>query len=121
MDIGTMDEDVHYQLLRLLEQEPQLSQRDLAGRLGISLGKANYCLRALIDKGWVKMGNFYRSHNKQAYLYKLTPRGIMQKAGMAIRFLRRKEAEHRTLLNEIEMLRKEVKNMNGSVTKGGDK
>jgi MarR family transcriptional regulator, temperature-dependent positive regulator of motility len=116
-----MDEDAHYRLLRLLEQEPQLSQREIAERLGVSLGKVNYCVRALVDKGWIKMGNFYRSHNKQAYLYKLTPRGIMQKAGMAIRFLRRKEAEHQALLNEIEMLRKEVKNMNGGVAKGGAK
>jgi EPS-associated MarR family transcriptional regulator len=119
MDTGTMDEDVHYQLLRLLEQEPQLSQRELAERLGISLGKANYCLRALIDKGWVKMGNFYRSRRKQAYLYKLTPRGLIQKAGMAIRFLKRKEAEHRALLSEIEMLRQEVKAMGGVSGRGG--
>ncbi|HEX5055927.1 MAG TPA: MarR family EPS-associated transcriptional regulator [Gammaproteobacteria bacterium] len=106
-----MDEDVHYRLLRLLEQAPQLSQREIAEQLGISLGKVNYCVRALIDRGWVKMGNFYRSRNKQAYLYKLTPRGLMQKAAMAVRFLKRKEAEHQALLGEIELLRREVRGM----------
>lgn len=114
-----MDEDIHYRLLRLLEQEPQLSQREIADRLGISLGKVNYCVRALIDKGWIKMGNFYRSHNKQAYLYKLTPHGLIQKAGMAVRFLRRKEAEHRALLTEIEILRQEVQSMGGMPGNGG--
>lgn len=113
-----MDEDIHYRLLRLLEQEPQLSQREIAERMGISLGKVNYCVRALVEKGWVKMGNFYRSPNKQAYLYKLTPRGLMEKAVMAVHFLRRKEAEHQALMNEIEMLRKEVKNMRGTPGKG---
>jgi len=108
-----MDEDIHYRLLRLLEHEPQLSQREIAEHLGISLGKVNYCVRALIDRGWLKMGNFYRSRNKQAYLYKLTPRGLMQKAAMAVRFLKRKEAEHQALLGEIEMLRKEVMGMPG--------
>jgi EPS-associated MarR family transcriptional regulator len=114
-----VDEDVHYRLLRLLEREPRLSQREIAEHMGISLGKVNYCVRALVDKGWVKMGNFYRSRNKQAYLYKLTPRGLMQKAAMAVRFLRRKEAEHRALLGEIEMLRKEVGAMNGMTGKNG--
>jgi EPS-associated MarR family transcriptional regulator len=114
-----MDEDVHYQLLRLLEQEPQLSQREIAEHLGVSLGKVNYCVRALIDRGWVKMGNFYRSRNKQAYLYKLTPRGLMQKAAMTVRFLKRKEAEHETLLGEIELLRKEVRSMGGMPGKAG--
>lgn len=103
-----MIEEAHYHLLRLLEQEPQLSQREIAERLGVSLGKVNYCLRALIEKGWLKAGNFYRSKNKQAYLYKLTPRGLTEKAAMTLRFLRRKEAEYQALYREIEMLRKEV-------------
>lgn len=121
-----MNEDVHYRLLRLLEQEPQLSQREIAGRLGISLGKVNYCVRALVNRGWVKISNFYKSHNKQAYLYKLTPSGLMEKAVLAVHFLRSKEAEHRALMNEIEMLRKEVRNMPGRASKdandkGGNK
>ena len=112
-----MTEDAHYRLLRLLEEEPQLSQREIADRLGISLGKVNYCMRALADKGWVKMGNFYRSHNKKAYLYVLTPKGLAEKAAMTVRFLRRKEAEHRALMEEIEVLRKEVRKMDKVATK----
>lgn len=106
---GFVAEEVHYQLLHLLEQEPQLSQRELAKRLGISLGKVNYCIRALAEKGWVKAGNFYRNPNKRAYLYILTPRGMKEKAALTLRFLRRKEAEHQVLLAEIESLRRAVK------------
>jgi EPS-associated MarR family transcriptional regulator len=102
-------EEAHYRLLRLLQDEPQLSQREIAQRLGVSLGKVNYCVQALAEKGWLKAGNFYRSRNKRAYLYKLTPRGIAEKAAMTARFLRRKEAEHRALLSEIKMLRQEMK------------
>jgi EPS-associated MarR family transcriptional regulator len=115
-------EDAHYHLLRLLEQEPQLSQREIAERMGVSLGKVNYCLRALIEKGWLKAGNFYHSKNKQAYLYKLTPRGIKEKAAMTLRFLRRKETEYKALFQEIESLRKEVEeNGTGVDTAGGSK
>jgi EPS-associated MarR family transcriptional regulator len=103
-----MTEEAHYRLLRLLEQEPKLSQREIAERLGVSLGKVNYCLQALVERGWVKVGNFYRSQNKRAYLYKLTPRGLAEKATLALRFLRVKEAEHRALVREIEALREEV-------------
>jgi len=103
-----MAEEAHYRLLRILEQEPYLSQREIAERLGVSLGKVNYCMRALAERGWVKVGNFYRSQNKKAYLYQLTPHGIAQKAEMALRFLRIKEAEHQALLREIELLKAEV-------------
>jgi EPS-associated MarR family transcriptional regulator len=108
------NEEVHYRLLRLLEQEPHLSQRDIARRLGISLGKVNYCLQALAGKGWVKAGNFYRSRNKRAYLYKLTPQGLTEKAAMTLRFLRVKEAEHEALLQEIEALRREAEAQSGT-------
>ena len=101
-------EEAHFRLLRLLEQEPGLSQREIADRMGISLGKVNYCLRALIEKGWLRAGNFYRSPNKQAYFYKLTPSGLTEKAAMTLRFLRRKEAEYKALYQEIEALRNEV-------------
>lgn len=106
-------EEMHYRLLRLLEQEPDLSQREIARRLGISLGKVNYCVRALLDKGWVKAGNFYRSDHKRRYLYKLTPRGVREKAALTVRFLRRKEAEHQALLEEIETLRAELGGQGG--------
>lgn len=103
-----MDDDTHYRLLRLVEANPELSQRDLARELGTSLGKINYCLNALIEKGWVKARNFRNSRNKLAYAYLLTPRGIEQKAKITVRFLRRKIAEYEALETEIEQLRREV-------------
>lgn len=106
-------EEMHYRLLRLLEQEPELSQREIARRMGISLGKVNYCVRALLDKGWVKAVNFYRSDHKRGYLYKLTPRGVREKAALTVRFLRRKEAEHQALMEEIETLRAELAGQGG--------
>lgn len=102
-------EDLHYKLLKLLQANPDLSQRRLAQELGISLGKTNYCLRALIEKGWVKADNFRRSTNKVAYAYLLTPHGIEARARATVQFLRRKVAEHEALANEIELLRDEVK------------
>ena len=113
-----MAEEAHYRLLRLLEQEPKLSQREIAERLGVSLGKVNYCLRALTERGWVKVGNFYRSENKRAYLYKLTPSGLAEKATLALRFLHMKEAEHRALMQEIKSLREEVNGVNGNRKEG---
>lgn len=101
--------EAHYRLLALLEKEPHLSQRELAQHLGVSLGKVNYCLRALVEKGWLKVGNFRRSSNKRAYLYQLTPRGIQEKTALALRFLRRKEAEHDALVREIACLREEIR------------
>ena len=103
-----MDNETHLHLLRLLQRQPNLSQRQLAQTLGISLGKTNYCLRALIEKGWVKTDNFTRSRNKAAYLYLLTPRGLSGKARLTLRFLRRKEAEHEALMQEIADLRQQV-------------
>jgi len=94
--------------LRALEHNPDLTQRQLARELGVSLGRTNYCVRALIERGLVKAGNFRRSDNKRAYLYKLTPAGLAEKARLAARFLQAKEAEHRALLAEIERLRAEV-------------
>jgi EPS-associated MarR family transcriptional regulator len=102
-------EDLHYKLLKVMQANPDLSQRQLAQELGISLGKTNYCVRALVEKGWVKADNFRRSTNKVAYAYLLTPRGIEEKARATVHFLRRKVAEHETLTNEIEQLRDEVK------------
>ena len=97
-----------YQLLKALEQNPNLSQRQLAGELGYSLGKLNYCLRALIDKGWVKAENFRNNQNKSSYLYQLTPAGITEKARVTRRFLQRKVEEHRQIEQEIEALKHEV-------------
>lgn len=100
---------MRYRILKLLEEDPGLSQRELARRLGVSLGKAHYCLRALIDKGLVKAGNFRRNPDKRVYAYLLTPRGIEEKARAARRFLQRKLAEYEALEREIEALRREVR------------
>jgi MarR family transcriptional regulator, temperature-dependent positive regulator of motility len=101
--------EVHYRLLKLLEAKPHLSQRALARELGISLGKINYCIAAVIEKGWVKAQNFRDSQNKLAYAYLLTPRGIEQKAALTTNFLRRKIAEYDSLKEEIAQLQREVR------------
>ena len=104
----TMDDQVRLQLLRELNEHPDLSQREIAQRLGLSLGKTNYCLRALIDKGWVKVNNFRNSQNKLAYAYVLTPSGMRAKASVTAAFLRRKQEEYARLEQEISELRAEV-------------
>lgn len=103
-----LSEELRYKLLKLLAEEPQISQRDLAGRLGISVGKTNYCLSALVDKGLVKINNFRRANNKLAYAYLLTPRGIEEKAKVTVSFLQRKMREYAELQEEIEALRNET-------------
>jgi MarR family transcriptional regulator, temperature-dependent positive regulator of motility len=94
--------------MRLLEAHPTLSQRELAEALGLSLGKVNYCLRALMDKGWVKANNFRRSNNKMAYAYVLTPRGLREKLALTRRFLAAKEIEFERLRLTIDGLRAEL-------------
>ena len=94
-------------VMRALEADPTISQRTLARRLGISLGKVNYCVQALVEKGWIKATNFKNSQNKAAYMYLLTPRGIEQKSVLTVRFLRIKMREYEMLRAEIEELRKE--------------
>lgn len=103
-----LTEDLRYKLLKLLAEEPQISQRDLAGRLGISVGKTNYCMSALVDKGLVKINNFRRANNKLAYAYLLTPRGIEEKTRVTVSFLQRKMREYAELEEEIETLRRET-------------
>jgi MarR family transcriptional regulator, temperature-dependent positive regulator of motility len=103
-----MIEDTHYQVLKILEQNPQISQRELAGEMGVSLGKVNYCLKALVDKGLVKAKNFKNSANKRAYFYVLTPRGMEAKAKISVRFLQRKLDEYDALRAEIEELQSEL-------------
>ncbi len=103
-----LDESTHYTLLKTLEENPGLSQRDLAKRLGVSLGKVNYCLNALVEKGYLKVNNFRRSDNKLAYAYLLTPRGIEQKARMTVEFLQIKMREYERLKAELEELKQEA-------------
>jgi EPS-associated MarR family transcriptional regulator len=100
--------EVEFMLLRLLSQSPSLSQRQIASRLNVSLGCANYCLRALVDRGLVKCSNFYASEDKRRYLYLLTPSGMSEKVALTGSFLTRKMQEHAKLSAEIEALKGEV-------------
>ena len=100
--------ETQYKVMRLLEANPEMSQRDVAGELGISLGKVNYCLRALIQKGWIKATNFKNSKKKAAYMYLLTPRGVEQKGRLAVQFLQIKMREYELLRLEIEQMKQET-------------
>ena len=102
-----LTDEYRYRILKLLQADPHASQRRIADELGISLGRVNFCLQALIEKGLIKAKNFRNSANKRAYLYLLTPRGIEEKAIVTARFLRRKLDEYETLQREIEILRRE--------------
>jgi len=113
-----LTDEYRYKILKLVETKPELSQRELAKELGISLGKANFCLKALIDVGMVKATNFRNSKNKLAYMYLLTPSGIEAKATITMRFLKRKVEEHDALLREIETLRDDVAKMRGNNSNG---
>jgi len=103
-----LDDRTRYRLLKLLQEHPELSQRQLAEALGISVGKVNFCLRALLDRGLVKVRNFRDSQNKLAYAYYLTPKGAKEKVRTTLGFLRRRLDEYRELELEIEELRREV-------------
>ena len=103
--------DARFRILKLLADEPDLTQRELAVRLGVSLGKSNYLLKALMEKGLIKLGNFQRSESKLRYVYLLTPAGIRERIRLASAYLARKEAEYDALKSEIKELKSE---MNGA-------
>lgn len=103
-----LTDEYRYKILKLVEAKPEISQRELAAELGISLGKANFCLKALIEKGLLKVGNFRNSKNKRAYMYLLTPSGISEKSRITITFLKSKLKEYELLNSEINMLKQEV-------------
>ena len=103
-----LTDEYRSKILRILEEQPEISQRDLARELGISLGKANYCLQSLMEKGLVKANNFKNSNNKKAYMYYLTRKGIAEKARATTRFLNRKITEYEALQREIENLKHEL-------------
>ena len=103
--IKTIDPDVHFRVLHLLEEEPEITQRELAERLGISLGGVNYCLKALIDIGHIKAGNFKKNSDKSVYLYLLTPKGISEKAQLTASFLKRKMMEYHALKKEMDAIK----------------
>lgn len=102
------NEDLRFQVLRYLQAEPDLSQRELANRLGVSNGKLHYCLRALMDKGLIKLGNFANSRHHLGYAYFLTPAGIAQKSRLTSDFVKRKIVEYEALRAEIAALQKEA-------------
>ena len=101
-------EETRYQLLRYLEANPEATQRELAGVMGVSLGKLNYCLKSLVTKGWIKAGNFSRNPHKKGYAYLLTPQGVEAKARLTVQFLQHKVREYDALRREIEVLQAEA-------------
>ena len=111
-----LQEDTYFRVMRILQENPDLTQRELAEKLGISVGGLNYCLKALMEKGLVKMKNFANSKNKFRYVYVLTPTGIAEKAAIAQRFLQRKMDEYEALKAEIEALMSEVEKPRGEGT-----
>lgn len=104
---ASKQEDTHFRVLRLLQDNPNLTQRELADAVGISLGTVNYCLKALMDKGQIKIRNFRNSEHKLSYAYLLTPSGLARKAELTARFLTRKLSEYEQLKSEIEILQSE--------------
>jgi len=104
-----LQEDTNFRVLRMLQDNPDMTQREIAEKLGVSTSGLNYCLNALIDKGYLKVQNFSQSKNKFGYIYVLTPQGIAEKAQLTSRFLRRKMAEYEALRAEIESLHAEAK------------
>ena len=109
-----INEEIEYRVLKLLEANPELSQRELSSALGVSLGKTHYVLKGLMDVGWVKMKNFRRSNNKMGYAYVLTPVGLIEKVAITLRFLARKQHEFNALQAEIQALQAEVETMGES-------
>ena len=103
------NQDLQYKVLKILEQRSDLTQRQLAQELGVSLGKTHYLIRSLIDVGWVKLENFQKSDNKWGYAYLLTPKGIAEKAAITATFLIKKQEEYNALQREIAQLREEIK------------
>ncbi len=103
-----LQEDTYFRVMRILEEKPDVTQREIAQKLGISTSGLNYALSALIDKGWVKVHNFSESKNKSGYVYLLTPSGVAEKSSLMGRFLQRKLEEYEEMKAEIESLRAEV-------------
>ena len=104
----TSQDEVQLKVLRMLHEQPDLSQRNLAKELGVSLGGINYCFKALLEKGWVKLDNFSQSKHKFGYVYLLTPSGLANKSRLTVCFLKRKITEYERLQKEIEVLKSEV-------------
>lgn len=110
------NQELEYRALKILERHPDLTQRQLAEELGISLGKTHYLVKSLIDVGWVKLDNFQKSNNKWGYAYLLTPMGIAEKAAITARFLIKKQREYNALKEEIAQLQAEVRSQSKATT-----
>jgi EPS-associated MarR family transcriptional regulator len=104
-----LTDEYRYKILKILDANPEISQRDMARELGVSLGRVNFCLKALIQVGLLKASNFRNSHNKLAYMYLLTPSGIEEKTAITARFLKIKMQEYDDLRVEIELLRRDAR------------
>ena len=105
------NKDIRLDLLRKLESNPECTQRQLSKEMGISLGKVNYCMKKLTEKGWIKLSNFSHNPNKMGYAYLLTPGGIEEKSRLTFSFLKRKLIEYEVLKKEINALQLESKEM----------
>jgi EPS-associated MarR family transcriptional regulator len=103
-----MTDELQHRLFKIIEQNPAINQRELSGSLGVSLGKVNYCIKALIEKGWIKAQNFKNNSNKLSYIYMLTPSGIEEKASVTLRYLKRKMQEYDELKAAVEELKREI-------------
>ena len=108
---ANQQEDNYFRVMRILHDSPDITQRELAVKLGVSVGGLNYCLKALIDKSCVKIQNFSNNKNKLGYAYLLTPAGIVQKASLTSSFLQRKMEEYEALKQEIKQMKQEIKQM----------
>ena len=107
-------EDIHLDLLRKLEVNPEYTQRELSQEMGVSLGKINYCMKKLIEKGWIKLSNFGHNLNKVGYIYLLTPEGIEQKTRLTFKFLKIKMKEYEMLKDEISKLKQDAEKLKSS-------
>lgn len=112
MPNSVLPDEIRYMLLKELDNNPDISQRELASVMGMSLGKTNYCIKALVEAGLVKMANFARSKQKIKYAYVLTPKGLSEKASVTFRFLKNKQKQYEQLEKEIEELKKEAFTLN---------
>ena len=110
-----MSEEINLKLMKLIEKNPHLTQRELASAMGMSLGKTHYVLKSLVNVGWVKLSNFRKSNNKLGYAYILTPLGVVEKVAITARFLLKKQNEYESLKKEIEELKAEVNDLSRSV------
>lgn len=110
------NQELEYRALKILERHPDLTQRQLAEELGISLGKTHYLVKSLIDVGWVKLDNFQKSNNKWGYAYLLTPMGIAEKTAITARFLIKKQREYNALKDEIAQLQAEIRSQSKATT-----